>query len=283
MNNPLEYSYFIKALIAAVLSAFSSGLAGTWIVAKRKVFVTGGISHSSFGGIWLGYYLGISPVLGALVFGVLSALGIEYIAGKKQIREDSAIGIFWSLGMAVGIIFIYLTPGYAPNLTGYLFGSILIISNSDLWALFAANAVMIIFFLIFYKTILFISYDPEYAATVNLPVRTFNYILMGLSALILVLNIRIAGIILVISILTIPPTIVNLFTHKFHKIILFSTLTSMAGTVGGLLFSYYFSLPSGATIVFIFVLMFVIARAIRWITSRSGYHDRKSGQLSTDN
>jgi zinc transport system permease protein len=184
--------------------------------------------------------------------------------------------------MAVGIIFIYLTPGYAPNLTGYLFGSILIISNTDLWALFAANAVMIIFFLIFYKTILFISYDPEYAATVNLPVRTFNYILMGLSALILVLNIRIAGIILVISILTIPPTIVNLFTHKFHNIILYSTLTSMAGTVGGLLFSYYFSLPSGATIVFIFVLMFVIARVIRWVTSRSGYQDKRNARLGTE-
>ena len=139
MSNPLEYDFFIKALIAAVLSGISSGIVGTWIVSKRKVFVTGGISHSSFGGIGLGYLLGFSPVVGALIFGVLSALGIEYISGRK-IREDSAIGIFWSLGMALGIIFIYLAPGYAPNLTGYLFGSILIVSAADLWALAIANA-----------------------------------------------------------------------------------------------------------------------------------------------
>lgn len=262
MNNPLAYDFFIKALIAAVLSGISSGFIGTWIVAKRRVFVTGGISHSSFGGIGLGYFMGFSPVIGALIFGVLSALGIEYISGKK-IREDSAIGIFWSLGMALGIILIYLTPGYAPNLTSYLFGSILIVSSSDLWALGIANLIAAIFFVLFYRTILFVSYDPEYARTNNIPVKLFNYILMGLTAVILVLNIRIAGIILVISILTIPPTIANLFTHEFHKIIIYSSLISIVGAVIGLFLSYSFSLPSGATIVFVFILLFVLTRIFR--------------------
>ncbi|NCD41184.1 MAG: metal ABC transporter permease [Bacteroidia bacterium] len=265
MNNPLEYAFFIKALFASILAGISSGIAGTWIVSKRKVFVTGGVSHSSFGGIGLGYFLGISPVAGAILFGVLSALGIEYMSYKTRIREDSAIGIFWSLGMALGIIFIYLTPGYAPNLTGYLFGSILIVSGTDLIALAAANAILLFFFILFYPTLLFVSYDPAYAETNKLPVRLFNYILMGFSALILVLNIRIAGIILVISILTIPPTIVNLFSHNYLKIMIYSTLISITGAVTGLFLSYFWSLPSGATIVMVFIVIFGIARIIRKI------------------
>lgn len=268
MDNPFEYSFFIKALIAAVLSGISSGIAGTWIVSKRKVFVTGGISHSSFGGIGIGYFLGISPVVGAVIFGVLSALGIEYMSNNNRIREDSAIGIFWSLGMAIGIIFIYLTPGYAPNLTGYLFGSILLVSNVDLWALGIANLILGIFYLLYYRTILFVSYDPEYAATNHIPVKLFNYILMGLTALILVLNIRITGIILVISILTIPPTIVNLFTHHFKKVILYSIALSIIGSISGLLISYYKGLPSGATIVFVFILLFVVARGIKYLKEK---------------
>ncbi len=268
MTNPLAYDFFTKALIAAVLSGISSGIIGTWIVSKRKVFVAGGISHSSFGGIGLGYLLGFSPVLGAMIFGVLAALGIEYISGRK-IREDSAIGIFWSLGMALGIIFIYLTPGYAPNLTGYLFGSILIISATDLWALAIANTILILFFILFYRTILYISYDPEHAMTNKIPVKLFNYILMALTAVVLVLNIRIAGIILVISILTIPPTIINLFTNKFHKVILYSILMSIIGTISGLLLSYQFNLPSGATIVFVFVILFLVARILRWVGNRN--------------
>lgn len=268
MNNPLEYTFFIKAILAAILSGISSGIAGSWIVSKRRVFVTGGVSHSSFGGIGLGYLLGFSPVLGAIIFGVLSALGIEYMSQKTKIREDSAIGIFWSLGMALGIIFIFLAPGYAPNLMSYLFGSILIVSNSDLIALGVANGALILFFLLFYRTILFVSYDPEYAATNNIPVRTFNYLLMAFTAVILVLNIRIAGIILVISILTIPPTIVNLFSHNFKKVILLSTGISIIGSLSGLIISYYIGLPSGATIVMVMVILFLIARMIKIINHK---------------
>lgn len=268
MDNPLEYTFFIKAIIAAVLSGISSGIAGSWIVSKRKVFVTGGVSHSSFGGIGLGYLMGFSPVLGAIIFGVLSALGIEYMSQKTRIREDSAIGIFWSLGMALGIIFIFLAPGYAPNLMSYLFGSILIVSTYDLIALAIANVVLILFFILFYRTILFVSYDPEYAATNNIPVRTFNYLLMAFTAVVLVLNIRIAGIILVISILTIPPTIVNLFSHNFKKVILLSTAISIIGSLSGLIISYYVGLPSGATIVLVMVVFFLFARMMKIINHK---------------
>src|SRR5512136_1943239 len=136
-----QYGFIIKGLLGAVFASIASGIAGTYIVSRRMVFLSGGVTHASFGGIGIGYFAGISPVVGAAVFGILSALGIEYLSVRQKIREDSAIGILWALGMAIGIIFIYLTPGYTPNLMSYLFGSILTVTNSDIIALAVLSAV----------------------------------------------------------------------------------------------------------------------------------------------
>ncbi|NTW26634.1 MAG: metal ABC transporter permease, partial [Lentimicrobium sp.] len=111
-----QYSFFTNSLLAALLASITCGIAGTYIVARRMVFISGGITHASFGGIGIAYFMGINPMLGAAVFSVLSAMGIELVSSRTNVREDSAIGILWSLGMALGIIFIFLTPGYAPNL-----------------------------------------------------------------------------------------------------------------------------------------------------------------------
>src|SRR5512133_2233052 len=131
------------------------------------VFLSGGITHASFGGIGIGYFAGINPVIGAAVFGILSALGVEYLSVRQKIREDSAIGILWSFGMAVGIIFIYLTPGYAPNLMSYLFGSILTVTSTDLGLMAILAFITVAIFVLFYRTILFISFDEEYARSHN--------------------------------------------------------------------------------------------------------------------
>ena len=122
-------------MAAAVLSGIVCGIIGTYIVARRMVFLSGGITHASFGGIGIAYYFGLNPILGALVFAVMSSLGIEWGARKGKIREDSAIGMVWSFGMAVGVIFVYLTPGYAPNLMSFLFGNILTVTTADIVAL----------------------------------------------------------------------------------------------------------------------------------------------------
>ena len=131
-GNILQYEFIVKGLLGAVFASITAGLVGTYIVSRRMVFLSGGITHASFGGIGIGYFLGINPVLGAAIFGILSALGVEYLSVRQKIREDSAIGILWAFGMATGIIFIYLTPGYAPNLMGYLFGSILTVTYLSL-------------------------------------------------------------------------------------------------------------------------------------------------------
>jgi zinc transport system permease protein len=277
MPEILTYDFFVNALIAILLASISCGIIGTYIVSKRLVFISGGITHASFGGIGIGYYMGINPIVGAAVFAVLSALGIEFFGKRIQIREDSAIGILWSFGMAIGIIFIYITPGYAPNLISYLFGSILTVSYSDLFMLGILTLVSILFFAALFKTILYISYDLDYAKTHKMPVALINYVLLALVALTIVFNIRVAGIILVISLLTIPQTIANFFTRDFRKIIYSSILIGFVGSLSGLLISFRFNIPSGASIIFSLFLMVLVAKFIqKGLISQKINHSQKT-------
>ncbi|HDR88660.1 MAG TPA: metal ABC transporter permease [Bacteroidetes bacterium] len=262
-----SYEFFTRAVLAALLAAVSCGIIGTYIVSRRLVFISGGISHASFGGIGLGYFLGVNPLAGAAVYAVLNALGLEYLTRRMNIREDSVIGILWSFGMAVGIIFIYFTPGYAPNLMSYLFGSILTVSAGDLWFLLTVTGVSGLFFLVLYRWIVYMAFDLPYIQTFRLPVGWISYMLMVLMALTIVVNIRVVGIILVISLLTIPQTIANIFTRNFGRMILYSILTGMVASLGGLMISFYFDIPSGASIIFLLSLLFILARGLTALLS----------------
>ncbi len=261
-TNIFQYEFIIKGLLGAIFASITAGLAGTYVVSKRMVFLSGGITHASFGGIGIGYFIGINPVIGAAVFGILSALGVEYLSVKQKIREDSAIGILWAFGMAIGIIFIYLTPGYTPNLMSYLFGSILTVSNADIIALGIMSAILILYFGIFYRTILYISFDEIFARTYSSYVDVFKYLTTSLIALTIVLNIRMAGVVLVISLLTIPPNIAMLFTRVYFKIVIWSILAGFIGTATGYAISYFAGIPVGATIIFTLVIIWVIAKGI---------------------
>jgi len=267
MENIFEYSFVVRSILGALFASITAGLAGTYIVSRRLVFLSGGITHASFGGIGLGYYLGINPVVGAAVFGLGSALGVEYMSARGKMREDSAIGILWALGMAVGIIFVYLTPGYAPNLMSYLFGSILTVTYGDLVALGLISLVLIIYTALFYRTLLYISFDENYARTFTRHVDLFKYISVGLTGLAIVLNIRMAGVIMIIALLTIPANIVMLFTRKYLRIIVLSTVVSFIAISTGFLISWFTNLPTGATIVSVLVLFWLVARIVR-ATSR---------------
>lgn len=255
-----QYEFIVRGLLGAVFASITAGLAGTYIVSKRMVFLSGGITHASFGGIGIGYFIGINPVLGAAIFGILSALGVEYLSVRQKIREDSAIGILWAFGMAIGIIFIYLTPGYSPNLLSYLFGSILTVTSGDLIALGTMSVILILYFGIFYRTILYISYDEVFARTYSRYVNVFKYITTALIALTIVLNIRMAGVVLVISLLTIPPNIAMLLTKDYFKIVLLSVAWGFAGTAAGYAISFYAGIPVGATIIFTLVILWTLVK-----------------------
>lgn len=257
-----QYDFFTNALLAALLSAVSCGIIGTYIVARRMVFIGGGITHASFGGIGIAYFLGMNPILGAAVFAVLSAFGINYFTQRGNIRQDSSIAIWWSLGMAIGIVFIAITPGYSPNLMSFLFGSILTVTTADLIYMASLSVLVSLLFILFFRVIVMISFDEEFARARNLPVNLFNYILMALSALVIVASIRISGVILVLSLLTLPQATANLFTKKFSAIMVSSIFIGFFGMVTGLVISYYTDLPSGATIILVLTGLFGVGKAI---------------------
>ncbi len=257
-----QYEFIFKGLLGAIFASITAGLAGTYIVSKRLVFLSGGISHASFGGIGIGYFAGINPVLGAAVFSILSALGVEYLSVKQKIREDSAIGILWAFGMAIGIIFIYLTPGYTPDLMSYLFGSILTVTYADIIALGIMSVMLILYFGFFYRTILYISFDEVFARTYSRYVNVFKYITTALIALTIVLNIRMAGVVLVISLLTIPPNIAMLFTRSYSRIVVLSILAGFVGTASGYAVSYFAGIPVGATIIFTLVIIWALCKGV---------------------
>jgi zinc transport system permease protein len=257
-----QYDFIVNGLLGAVFASITAGLAGTYIVSKRMVFLSGGITHASFGGIGIGYYIGINPVIGAAIFGILSALGVEYLSVRQKIREDSAIGILWAFGMAIGIIFIYLTPGYTPNLMSYLFGSILTVTTTDIVALGIMSVILILYFSVFYRTILYISFDEVYARTYSSYVDMFKYFTTSLIALTIVLNIRMAGVVLVISLLTIPPNIAILFTRVYFKIVLLSIFAGFLGTSTGYAISYFAGIPVGATIIFTLVILWLLGKGL---------------------
>lgn len=278
MGSIFEYSFVLKSLLGALFASITAGIIGTYIVSRRLVFLSGGITHASFGGIGLGYYLGINPVAGAAFFGLSSALGIEYLSEKGKMREDSAIGILWAFGMAVGIIFIYLTPGYAPNLMSYLFGSILTVTWTDIISLGIISLVLMLYLFLFYRVILYVSFDENYARTFTSQVNLFKYVSVGLTGLAIVFNIRMAGVILIISLLTIPANIIMLFTRRYMQIVIWSFVLSFIGISGGFALSWVTSLPTGAVIVFVLVIFWLAAHLIRYLLR----HDGRKGKTTNE-
>lgn len=262
MSDLFSYGFINNAILATLIGSISCGLIGTYIVTKRLVFITGGITHASFGGLGLAYFLGFPPILGAAIFGSGAALGVQYISSKRKIRVDSAIAMTWSFGMAVGIIFIFLTPGYAPNLMSYLFGSILTVSSTDLWLMVSLMIVIVAVFSIFYKPILFISFDEEFAQSQGIPVRLFNNILIILVALTSVLYIRVAGIILVLSLLTVPQNLAMLVTKQYKWIMILSVAFGWLGSLAGLALAYWVDIPSGSAIIFTLILEYFIGSTV---------------------
>lgn len=166
--------------------------------------------------------------------------------------------------MALGVIFVFLTPGYTPNLMSYLFGNILTVTRAELWWMFLLNVVIIVFYLFFYRTILYIAFDEEFARAAGLPVTLFNYLTITLIALTVVLNIRVVGIILILSLLTIPQATANLFTSNFRNLLYLSALFAFVGTISGLFISYFMDIPSGAAIIFTLVLIFAFLRLFKF-------------------
>lgn len=268
MLEALQYEFMRNALMAGLLAAVACGIVGVYVVVKKIVFISGGIAHASFGGIGLGYLLGINPIIGALFFSLASGVAIGAITRRTRLAADTAIGILWALGMALGVMFIALTPGYAPDLMSYLFGSILTVPFSDILLMLVLVAVIIGIAVALYKEYLILSFDEEYGTAVGMPVGKLYFLLLAMIALTVVVLIQIVGMILVIALLTFPAAMARLFTHNMKTMMLLAVFLGFLFIVGGLWLSYVLKLPSGATIVLLSGTILVVSLGLSRLRMR---------------
>lgn len=244
-----SYAFVQNALFAALFSGIACGLIGSYVVVRRMVALSGGITHSSFGGIGIAYWAGLSPTAGALVFGVASAFAIEALGYSKRMRSDTAIGILWSAGMAIGILFIFLTPGYAPNLMGFLFGNLLLVERGYVVLLGVWAIILIVLFAKGHRLLGAVALDEGYAASQGIPVRAIHLVMIGVVAATIVWSIQATGIVLLVSMLTLPAAVANVWTNRFSQLLVLSAVVGAVGAVFGVVGSYLWDLPSSALTV----------------------------------
>ena len=268
IENILAYDFLTNAFVACILSGITCGVVGSYIVARRMVFLASGITHASFGGLGIALYAGFNPLLGAVAFASLSSLGIEYASRRGRMREDSAIGIIWSVGMAIGALFMSLRPGYATDLTSYLFGNILLVDRGDVAWLAVLTVVIIIGAVIWLRRLMYITFDEEYAQSQGLPVAVVAYVMAVVIAITIVLSIKVMGIILLLSLVTLPVVIANTLTKDYRRITLFASIIAVVANVIGFIFSYEYDLPTGSCIIFILVVLLAVVKLLTSLKHR---------------
>lgn len=254
MIEALSYGFIQHALIAGLLVSLTSGIIGSLIVVNRMVFLAGGIAHASYGGIGLAVFFGLPVFFGASLFAVGAALLVSVLTLRKRERIDTFIGLIWAVGMAIGVVFVDLTPGYNVDMMSYLFGSILAVSSQDLYYMGVLLGTILFVMTFRYRDILAVSYDSEYAALRGVNVRFFYTLILILSALTVVIAIKVVGLILVIAMLTIPVYIAEKLSHSLAAMMLFSGLIATIFTFVGLWISYRYDLTSGAAIILVSAL-----------------------------
>jgi len=260
----LGYDFFVNAIVGVLIISVAAAMVGTYIVARRLVAISGGVTHACFGGLGLGYFLGVSPIAMAALFAVASSLGVEWMSSRHRVREDSAIAVIWSLGMAVGVLFVFLTPGYVPELNAFLFGSILNISRADLWMFAGYTLLLGVFFIWKFKEIVICAFDRDFARVAGLPVKFITMVMTVMVALCIVLTIRLVGIMLLMSMISLPQMTAEIFCNRFKTIMWCSVAVSIGGCLGGLALSAYIDVPCSALIVMVLAAVFMAARGYRW-------------------
>lgn len=263
-----EYQFMQNALIAGILASIVCGIIGVIIVEKKLVMMSGGIAHTSYGGVGLGYLLGFEPIIGAFIFSVCAALGIGYIKRKGGARSDVVIGLFWSLGMALGILFIALMPGYPPDLSSYLFGNILSVTKSDLFLIVGLTIVVTLLIVAFFNNWKAYLFDDEFASIIGIKTAFLEYLLLILIAMTVVVLIRVVGIILVLALLTAPAATAGLLTSNLKNRMIYSILLGNIFCISGLWISYKMNIASGAVIVVLSVIGYFISYTIRSIVMK---------------
>lgn len=255
----VQYDFLRNALIAGLLASLGCGVVGSYVVVRRIGFLAGGIAHSVLGGIGAALYFGFDPTLAAFATAIVAAIIIGLVSRYGKEREDTLIAALWAAGMAIGVIFISLTPGYNTELMSYLFGNILMVSTTELWIMTLMDGLILLLVGLFYKQFLAVSFDEEFATLRGVPVTLFHLLLLILVAVTVVLLIQVVGLILVIALLTIPAAIAGHFTRTLAGMMLIGTLLGILFSSGGLVLSWAPDLPPGPVIILLAAAMYIVS------------------------
>lgn len=276
MSEALEYAFFQRALLAGVLASVACGVIGTYVVVRRIASISGGLSHAAFGGVGLGYLAGFDPMLGALGFGLLSAVGIGIAERRMGQHLDTLISIVWAVGMALGILFVSLRSGYAPDLMTYLFGNILFVPPGYVVMVAVLDAAILAAVFLGFRELRAVAFDPEFAQVVGVPVERIFLLLLTLTALAVVTLIRVVGVILVIALLTVPAAAARRWCDSLGAMMVLATALAAGSTVAGLFLSWWLStdlglnVPTGPFIVLLAVLLYGASTLAGKLKGRSG-------------
>ncbi|WP_299550088.1 metal ABC transporter permease [uncultured Helicobacter sp.] len=269
MINALSYTFVQNALIGAFFTSLICGIIGTLVVTNRMVFIAGGIAHSVYGGVGIAAFFGLPILIGATGFSVLCAVILAYMLLYAKERLDSLIGSLWAFGMALGVILVELTPGYSKDFMGYLFGSILSITENDILVMLGFSLFLVTFVVLNYRVILGLSYDDEFTQLQGINTRFFSVMLMVLIAIGIVISMRSVGIILIIALLSIPAYCSEVFTASLAKMMLWASIISFVSMLGGIIIAYHYNLQAGASIVMVLTLFsFVLAFYYRFLSPK---------------
>jgi zinc transport system permease protein len=263
-----EYQFLQNALLAGILASIVCGIIGVIVVEKKLVMMSGGIAHTAYGGVGLGYLLGIEPIIGAFLFSISAAMGIGFVKRKGGAQSDVIIGLFWSLGMALGIVFIALMPGYPPDLNSYLFGNILSVTKLDLYLMIVLTFLVGLVVIALFNDWKAYFFDEEFASVIGIKTSFLDYLLLVLVAMTVVVLIRVAGIIMVLALLTAPAAIAGMFSAKLKKRMIHAIMLGIFFCITGLWISYEMNIASGASIVILSVVFYFVIYAIRTIHLR---------------
>jgi zinc transport system permease protein len=278
MFEALQYEFMRNALAAGLLASIICGIMGTLVVVNRIVFLSGGIAHAAYGGIGMAFFFGWPYLAGTLGFTLAAGLTMAGVSYRTKHRADSVIGVMWAVGMAAGIIFLDLTPGYNVDLMSYLFGSLLTVPSGDLWVMGGVAIAVIAFVVVYYQDILAMSYDEEFAQIRGVRVKALYTLLIATLCLGIVMIIQVVGLILVIAMLTIPPLIVEPFARSLVRMMALASAVGAAMTIAGLWLSYTFDLTSGASIILVGGGVFLLVLAVRLLIRFGSGAGRLSGQ-----
>lgn len=256
----LEYAFFRNAIWCICITAVVAGLVGTYIVVRRQVSVAGGITHACFGGLGLGAYLGISPVACAAVVAVGSALGVDWMSRRGTLRSDSAVAVVWGAGMAMGVFFVFLTPGYVPELTTFLFGNILTITTLDLWVTAAYTVVLCAYLALRYRQVIAVSFDTDFARVLSLPVGRISTVMTVLTAVGIVMTIKMVGVMLLMSMMSLPQLTAERLSRRLVPIAVWSVIITLVASLGGLWLSAVVNVPCSALIVLLLGMIYGCVR-----------------------